>query len=193
MFGLSGITALKYILAAIALTGAGSTAIALTTRAIFTDLQPVGSNAFTTGTLDITTAPTSALLTASNMGSLQMRYAIQRSAMDTDGKALRSSLRLRIGLQSGGGCDFPYYNADGSTTTLGDDVQLYEGLGFAGTATDTVGSSSQGSQAGDRTLNSGGSEVLCFSMVLPTSAGNSLQNATTTVTFDFASEQTINN
>src|SRR3989304_5803019 len=59
--------------------------------AVFTDTASVGGNAFTTGTVDITTSPTTALVTFSNMapgdsvtngitvtnaGSLALRYAI---------------------------------------------------------------------------------------------------------------------
>lgn len=176
--------------------------------AIFTDTQSVGANTFTTGTVDISTSPATALVTASamapgdnaesaitvsNAGSLELRYAIQRSADDTDSKALRDSLRLRVGAQAGGACDFPYYNTDGSTTALSDDTQLYEGLGFPGTATNTVGDAAQGSQAGDRVLAASTNEALCFSVVLPSSAGNSLQDATTTAVFDFVAEQTANN
>ena len=36
-------------------------------------------------------------------------------------------------------------------------------------------------------------EVLCFGVALPTSAGNGVQDATTTATFDFVAEQTANN
>jgi len=178
------------------------------TGAIFTDTASVGANDFTTGTIDISTSPASALLTASTMapgdkstgsitvsnaGSLQLRYAIQRSATNADSKALRDSLRLRISLRGGAGCDFPFYNSDGTTTTHTDDTQLYEGLGFPATATNTVGDATQGNQAGDRVLAAAANEVLCFATVLPTSAGNSLQNASTTATFDFVSEQTTNN
>lgn len=194
--------------AVLVLLFAGSSLALGLTGALFTDTQSVGANTFTTGTVDISTTPTTALLTASamapgnkdedtltvnNAGSLQLRYAIQRSADNTDSKALRDSLRLRIGVRGGLGCDFPYYNTDGSTTVVVDDTVLYEGLGFPGTATNTVGDITQGNQAGDRTLNASASEVLCFSVVLPTSAGNTLQNATTTATFDFVAEQTANN
>ncbi len=179
-----------------------------TTQALFTDTEAVGANALTTGTVDISSSPTSAVVTASamapgdrttgtmtvtNAGSLQLRYAIQRSATNTDSKALRDSLRLRVGLRGGASCDFPYYNADGSATTVTDDTVLYEGLGFPATAGDTVGSIAAGSQSGDRVLAASANEVLCASVVLPSSAGNSLQNATTTATFDFVAEQTANN
>lgn len=178
------------------------------TGAIFTDTQQVDANSFTTGTVDISTTPTSALLTASAMapgdtvnnsitatndGSLELRYAIQRSA-DDDGSGLRDSLKLRIGDSGGDGtCDFPYYNSDGTTTTLSDDTELHEGLGFPGAATDTVGDTTQGQQTDDRVLAGAANEDLCFAVVLPTSAGNDLQGATTTAVFDFVAEQTANN
>lgn len=194
--------------AAFVLVAAVASIAVVATGAIFTDTQSVGSNAFTTGTIDVSTTPASAVLSATSMapgdsdeasltvnnaGSLQMRYAVQRSATDADSKNLRGSLRLRIALQAGGSCDFPYYTTAGTATSLTDDTQLYEGLGFGGTAADTIGSAVQGSQSGDRTLNASASEVLCFSVVLPTSAGNTLQNATTDVSFDFVAEQTANN
>lgn len=178
------------------------------TGAIFTDTASVGSNGLTAGTIDITTSPVSALLTAAtlapgdliqnsltltNAGSLQLRYAIQRSATNADLLGLRDVLRLRIGLRGGASCDFPYYTTAGATTTLTDDSQLYEGLGLPGTATNTVGDVAQGNQAGDRVLAAAASEVLCFSVVLPLSTGNLLQAATSTATFAFVSEQTLNN
>jgi len=177
------------------------------TGAIFTDDESV-SNDFTTGTVDISTSPTSAVVSSANMapgdrsngtlivandGSLELRYAIQRSATNTDVKGLRDSLRLRVGLQSGGSCDFPYFNTDGTTTTLTNDTQLYEGLGFPATATNTVGDATTGAQLNDRVLAAATNEVLCVSVVLPTTAGDALQDATTTATFDFVAEQTTNN
>lgn len=178
------------------------------TGAIFTDTQSVGANTFTTGTVDISTAPLSALVslagmapgdksensvTVNNAGSLQLRYSIQRSATNADLKALRDSLRLRTSLRGGLACDFPFYTAAGATTVHVDDTQLYEGLGFPAAATNTVGDSAQGSQAGDRVLAAAATEVLCLSVILPTSAGNALQNAASTATLDFSAEQTANN
>lgn len=194
--------------ALVVLAIAGAALAIAGTGAIFTDSQSVDANTFNTGNVDISTNPTTAVLTNSAMapgdrttgsivvtngGSLQLRYALQRSATNADSKALRDSLRLRIALKGGGSCDFPYYNTDGSTTTLSDDTSLYEGLGFPGTATNTIGDAAQGSQTGDRTLNAAASETLCMSVVLPSTAGNSLQNAATTATFDFVAEQTANN
>jgi predicted ribosomally synthesized peptide with SipW-like signal peptide len=198
----------KHFLAGVLMIGVLATLVR-GTSAIFTDTASVGANVFTTGTIDITTSPTSALLTnmlmapgdrvnnsitVSNSGSLAMRYAIQQSATDPDSKNLRSQLDIRVGLRGGASCDFPYFNTDGTTTTLTDDTQLaLVSSGIPGTATNLVGDATQGSQSGDRSLAAAASEVLCFAVVLPSGVGNAYQNATTTTTFDFTSEQTANN
>ena len=185
-----------------------ATVVTTATGALFTDIQSVGANTFTTGTVDISTSPTSSLITnvtmapgdevnnpitVTNAGSLALRYAVQRTATNTDTKALRDELRVRIGLKGGAGCDFPYYTAAGAATGLTDDTELYEGLGLPGTATNTVGDAASGAQAGDRSLAASANEDLCFSVVLPSGTGNAHQNATTIATFDFVSEQTKNN
>ena len=56
-----------------------------------------------------------------------------------------------------------------------------------------LGNPAQGSQAGDRTLAAAATDELCFNVNLPTTSGNTFQNATTTATFTFDSEQTVNN
>ena len=198
----------KYVLVAVLAIGVISTAAGFVTQALFTDTAPVAANTFTTGTIDISTSPATALLTnvlmapgeiieapitVTNAGTLQLRYAIQRLADNTDAKAMRDILRLRVGLKNGGACEFPYYDTAGSPIVLVTDTELYEGLNFPATATNTVGDVAQGSQANDRVLASLATEDLCFSVVMPLSTGNAYQNATTTATFDFVSEQTANN
>ena len=102
--------------------------VRMVTDALFADTQTVDSNSFVTGTVDISTAPVSALLalnpmapgdevnnpiTVNNAGNLELRYAIQRLTDNPDAKALRDVLRLRVGLKGGAGCDFPYYTSAG--------------------------------------------------------------------------------
>jgi hypothetical protein len=128
-----------------------------------------------------------------NAGDLELRYAIQRWADNVDAKALRDVLRIRVGLKGGAGCDFPYYTAAGAVTTLVDDTQLYEGLNFPATATDTVGSATQGANPGDRVLAPLATEDLCFAVMLPLATTNAYQGAATTAAFEFVSEQTANN
>jgi hypothetical protein len=198
----------KVVLTVILAIGVLSISVRTVTDALFADTHSVGANSFVTGSIDISTAPVSALLslnpmapgdevnnpiTVNNAGSLELRYAIQRAADNLDAIGLRDILKLRIGLKGGAGCDFPYYSSDGTPTALTDDTELYEGLSFPGAASDTVGSAGQGAQAGDRVLAASASEDLCFAVNLPLSTSNAYQGAATTVVFDFASEQTANN
>ncbi len=177
--------------------------LSLSVLAVFTDSDVVGTNDFATGNVSLTTAPTATIwtavsnatpgdkgtgsLTVTNAGSLSLRYAVSGSNTDA---TLSAAMNVRIGLKGGASCDFPYHNDDGTTTTLTDDTQLFAG------ALDTallMGSSAQGNDAGDRTLASSGTEDLCFAVVLPDTAGNSVAGLSNTTTFTFDSEQTVNN
>ncbi|HXF57149.1 MAG TPA: TasA family protein [Actinomycetota bacterium] len=171
----------------------------LVTQAIFTDSADVGSNTFTTGTVDISTSPASALVTYSNMapgdsttasltvtngGTLGLRYAISSSATNPDGKGLKDQLVLTIKTVDVTTPAAPCDNFDGT--------QLYSG-DVDSTDGKLVGDAAQGAQAGDRTLAAGASEVLCFRVALPVTTGNAYQSASTTVTSTFSAEQTANN
>lgn len=197
------------LLAAMAL-GIATALLGAASQAVWTDSDAVGGNEFATGSVSLTTDKATAIwvavsaaapgtiatgpLTVTNNGTLELRYAVSGSNTDT---TLAAGINLRIGLEgpdAGTDCEFPYHNSDGTTTTLADDTQL-----FAGTL-DTaalIGSSAQGQDptpgGGDRVLADGASEVLCFSVVLPDSAANTLQSRTNTTTFTFDSEQTLNN
>ena len=177
-------------------------------QAIWTDSDAVGGNDFATGSISLTTSPTSAIwtavtdqvpgdratgfLTVTNAGTAELRYAVSGSNTDA---TLSAGMNVRIGEEGiTAGCEFPYHNTDGTLVTLTDDTPL-----FAGTL-DTallIGNATQGQDAtpggGDRTLAAAANEVLCFSVVLPLSAANSLQSLTNVTTFTFESEQTLNN
>src|SRR5262249_50625122 len=79
--------------------------------ALFTSSDTIGANSFTTGTLSISVAPTSAAVTFSNMapgdqatapvtvtngGSLQLRYAITSTVTNADSKGLGAQLQVTI-------------------------------------------------------------------------------------------------
>jgi hypothetical protein len=189
----------KYILVAVLAIGILSLGVRFATQALFTDTQAVGSNTFTTGTVDISTSPTSALLTFSAMapgdaitddivvtngGTLALRYAISGDATDDDSKGLRTQLGATIKTIDVTTPLTPCDNFDGT--------QLYTS-GNPDDGGKLVGDSAAGEQAGDRTLAAGASETLCIRVSLSSDAGNSFQNATTTVTFTFDAEQTTNN
>jgi len=167
--------------------------------ALFTDSASIGANTFTTGTVDISTSPTSALVTFSNMapgdqvtapvtvtnaGTLALRYAITSTATNADGKNLMTQLVMTI--------------KSGVTTCTnagfgGSGTQHYSGALGSVAGINVVGDPASGAQAGDRNLAASANETLCFNVLLPTSSGNTYQNATTTATFTFNAEQTANN
>lgn len=169
--------------------------LAIGASALFTSSATVNSNTFSTGTLNLTTSPTSTLVTFSNMapgdqvtapltitntGTLQLRYAMTSSSTNTDSKNLATQLSLNI--------------KSGVTTCTnagfgGSGTSIYNGS----LASALFGDPAQGLQAGDRSLNGGAGETLCFNVSLPSATGNAFQNATTTATFTFAAEQTANN
>ena len=173
------------------------------TGAIFTDTDSRGSNTFSTGTVDISSGATTAIVSFSNMapgdttgpqtvtvsndGSLQLRYAVTSTATDTDAKGLAGELDLTVWAESSevggtaGTCETPT-------------SPLYDALALGTTTgTNVVGDPAQGADTGDRTLDAGISETLCFQVDLSSTTGNSFQDATTTATIDFVGEQTTNN
>jgi len=60
-------------------------------------------------------------------------------------------------------------------------------------ATAAFGNPAAGGDAGDRTLGSSASEVLCFRATLPLGADSLLQGATTTTTLTFQADQVSGN
>lgn len=166
--------------------------------ALFTDTQDVSANTFTTATVDISTSPTSALVTysamvpgdtvtsaivVSNAGTAALRYAITGSATDTDSKTLKDQLVLTIKEDDA---------ADPGVCTAFDGTQLYTG-DLDGASGVIEGSTAAGADSGDRALSASSNETLCFRVNLPTATGNAFQDATTTATFTFTAEQTANN
>lgn len=160
--------------------------------AVFADTEANAGNTMSTGTVSITDSPDSAFLTVANMapgdseissltvdndGSLQLRYALTSSSTNVDGKGLASQLELAIRVETVNGC------------AALDGALLYNGT----LAAAAFGSVAQGAQAGDRELDAGTSETLCFRVELPIGTGDAYQDAATETTFTLTSEQTANN
>jgi hypothetical protein len=167
------------------------------TLALFTDQEAVDAD-FSTGTIILDAVKIDALvLTTSglmpndtvtddvvveNDGTAQLRYAISSSSTDADGKGLRDVLTLTIktvDVDATVPCDA----FDGTTLDSG----------VIGPSQAHVGSPNPGAQAGDRTLNAGANETLCFRVTLPSGTDNAYQGAATTTTFTFDAEQTSSN
>jgi predicted ribosomally synthesized peptide with SipW-like signal peptide len=179
--------------AAVALLAAAT--LLVTSLALFTDTASVTGNTFTTGSIDISTTPATAVvavpamapgdqdtapLTVSNAGTLQLRYAVESTTTE-DVLAAELVLTIKSGVTT---CDDANWSATGTT--------LYSGrLGsVAGDA--IIGSSAAGADAGDRVLAASANEVLCVNVTLPLSTTVG-QGVTTTATLSFIAEQTSNN
>lgn len=165
--------------------------------AVFTSTASVGANTFTTGTVNLTTSPTTALVTLSAMapgdqvtapitvtngGTLALRYAITSTTTENV-LATQLALTIKSGVTT---CTNASYGATGTV--------LYNAAALGNTtAINVVGNPTQGSQAGDRTLAASGNEILCFNVSLPLASGNTFQGLTSTATLSFQAEQTSNN
>jgi predicted ribosomally synthesized peptide with SipW-like signal peptide len=188
---------LSRILVVLLLVGVVGASLGVASNAIFTDSADVDANVFSTGTLDISTNPTTALvtysdmapgdstggqsLTVTNAGTLDLRYAVTMTADNTDTLGLYAELDLTI-REEGTDCT----TFDGAVLYGPDSPFLLTGNLF--------GDPTQGADAGDRTLTTASpSEVLCFKVDLPIGAPNSVQGASTTAVFTFEAEQTDNN
>ncbi len=184
------------ILASIAVLAMAGAVFTVSSLALFTDSESVTGNAFTTGSVDLTATPATAVVTAAGMapgdqvtapldvansGTLELRYAL--SSVTTENVlAAELVLTVKEGVTT---CDDANWAATGSV--------IYTGvLGSTG-GTAAIGSTAQGAQAGDRGLVVTANEVLCFNVSLPTAASNAVQGLTTTATFAFEAEQTVNN
>ncbi|UCH87108.1 MAG: hypothetical protein JSU97_01555 [Dehalococcoidia bacterium] len=188
---------LSRILVVLLLVGVVGASLGVASNAIWTDSADVDANVFSAGTLDISTNPTTALvtysdmapgdstggqsLTVTNAGSLDLRYAVTMTADNTDTLGLYAELDLTI-REEGTDC-----------TTFDGNVLYGPDLPFLLTG-NLIGDPTQGADAGDRTLTTASpSEVLCFKVDLPIGAPNSVQGASTTAVFTFEAEQTDNN
>ncbi len=187
---------LTRILLVLMTVGVVATGLGVASNAIWTDSDDVDANLFTTGSVSLSTNPTTALvtftsgapgedtnpqsLTVTNDGTMQLRYAVTMTADNLDSKSLYAELDLTI-------------KDEGTDCATFDGTDLYgPDLPFLLTG-NLIGDPTAGPDAGDRVLAASGSEVLCFRVKLPDTAPNSVQAASTTAIFTFESEQTANN
>lgn len=175
---------------AVAALGVLSSAVWASTYATFTDSGTADST-FTAGTVDLllnaeaddayafTALESSNLkpgdtlyapLTVANNGTLGFSYSMASSSTNADSKALRDTLQLGAKVvANAGACDATGYSNSGTTV-----------LAEAAIA---------GASIASRTLAASASEVLCFRVLLPSGAGDSLQASTTTTTMTFSATQ----
>ena len=123
---------LALLVAAIVLISSVGT---LGVMAVFTDSAAVDANQFTTGTVDISTSPATAVvtysamapgdsttqsLTVTNAGTLALRYAITSSATNADSKGLKDQLVLTLKTVDVTTPGTPCDNFDGTQLYTGD-------------------------------------------------------------------------
>jgi len=187
---------LSRILFVLLIAGVVAASLGVASNAIWTDSADVDANVFSTGTLDISTDPTTAVvtytdmapgdstggqsLTVSNDGSLDLRYAVTMTADNTDLKGLYAELDLTI-------------REEGTDCTTFDGTVLYGPAAPFVLSGDLIGDPTPGEDTDDRPLVASDDEVLCFNVDLPLGALNSVQDASTTAVFTFEAEQTDNN
>ena len=174
--------------------------ITATTGALFTDSDAVGANTFTTGTVILTTSPTTALVTFSDMapgdftngtmtvtngGSLALRYAV--TSVTTE-DTLAAQLDMTIWDEAAEAVVNSVCDTTAPGTVLYGPADLGSVAGI-----NVIGDPATGDQGTDRPLAASANEMLCFRVELPSSTGNTYQGLTSTATLTFASEQTVNN
>lgn len=181
---------------ALATIGLGAGQLSL---ALFTDVETVDGT-FTVGTVDLDgteidalSLTTSAMMpgdsttddvVVSNVGTAQLRYAVTTASTNADSKALRDVLTLTVKTVDVTTPGVPCDNFDGTT------LLSATALGASGAS---LGDPTAGGDSGDRTLNAGSGETLCFRVSLPSGTTSAYAGATTTTTFTFSAEQTANN
>jgi len=189
---------LKRILATLVVVSVLASFAVFGSFAIFTDTQSVPNNTFSTGTLDISTSPTTALVTFSGMapndevtspitvandGTLELRYAVTSTTTE-DTLAAQLDLTIKTGVTT---CTNGGFDTDGTV------IYGPGNLGSTGAGTNIIGDPALGDDTGDRTLIASADEDLCFNVQLPSSTGNTYQGLTTTATLNFQAEQTSSN
>ena len=184
-------------LAALGVSVLGLTTVV--TGAFFTDQQDVTGNVFTTGSVDLSATPATAVVTATNIapgdtitapltvnnaGTLAYRYSLLSTVTaSTPDLAAQLDFTVKGGVTT---CTTAGFAATGTVLYGPSD------LGST-TGTKIFGDAATGAQTGDRTLSASSSEVLCLQVSLPSSTGNTYQTKTTTATLRFDAEQTVNN
>lgn len=173
------------------------------TGAYFTDSDAVGSNTIATGNVSLSTNPATNVVSMSNMapgdvkfgsvtvtndGSLQLRYALKSVTTEN---VLAAQLELTV-WDEAAEADTAGANTTCDTTPPATLLYTAGGLGST-TGAAIFGDATTGAQAGDRVVAAAANEVLCLKVALPSTTGNTFESLTTTATFTFDSEQTVNN
>lgn len=174
---------LALLLAGTALISATGATMSL---ALFTS-SATASTSFSTGTIVLGAAPSPVftvtnmmpgdsvqqIVTVSNTGTGDLRYALTSTFAET--KGLAGQLDVTI--------------APTASTCAAAGAAIFTGKLNAV----AFGNPASGFQAGDRAVAHGTNELLCFTASLDIGTGNAFQGATASSTLTFSAEQTLNN
>jgi predicted ribosomally synthesized peptide with SipW-like signal peptide len=203
VLGASGITAV------VALATAG-------TLAVFTSTSTPSANTFTTGTIILAQDMANGALSYTSGGGMMPGHTVQSPVVVSNGStpAAAANLQLRYAITVSTTGSAPLAAAMVLTVQQTDDNSaagvctnhtghtLYTGPLSGATAGRVVGSPARGqyddgsatTYNDDRLLASGASERLCFTVSLPDTVSDpTLQGTSVVATFNFTSEQTVNN
>lgn len=192
------------VLALLAVLAFAAAAFIVASLAVFSDSETVDNNDFTTGTIDLTTNPTTAAftvapmapgdiefstITVGNNGTLDLRYSL-RSETASGSQPLADALVLAVSVVPAGvDCNNTDWN------TVGTEIVGSSGvLSLATPGRQVFGTASTTDGTGDRTVAVSGSEILCVRVELPLATSDpTLEGATVEADFIFEAEQTANN
>ncbi len=176
--------------------GLAVAALLVVSLALYTDTENVTNNTFSTGTIDLTATPATAVvtmpamfpgdqitapLTIGNAGSAQLRYAMTSTTTE-DTLAGELVLTVKSSVTT---CSDAGFGVDGTV--------LYTGPLGTVASTPVFGDPTPGTDGGDRVLAAGTNEILCVNVALPLAATSISEGLSTTATFTFDGEQTANN
>jgi hypothetical protein len=170
---------------AMIIVGVLSTGVLVTSLASYSSTAAPADSHFDTGTVQLTASPSSAMfnatgmkpgdvvyapLTLANAGSLALNYTMATAATNTDSKNLAAALQAEVRKVASTTCNATTFGA--SSTTMASNVTGIASLAMS-----------------SRALAVGANEIACFQVTLPSSAANSVQGASTDVTFTFTGAQ----
>lgn len=193
----SGSVLTRRVILTIAIVAVTISTLTTASLALFTDTEQISGNVFGTGTVDITSEPATAIMSApqmvpdvpivapleiTNSGSLTLRYA---AVSTTTENSFSSMLEMTVKVDVVD-CSAAGFESSG-------DVVYGPGVLGRTDGANLFGSAAEGSDPGDRTLTPGAGEELCFSVVLPAELNDAAQGSSTVANFSFDAEQTLNN
>lgn len=168
----------------VAALGMLSGAVWASTFAAFSDTVDAPTSTFTAGTLDLVGTGTPTFTTLMTAGNMKPGDAVYAPLALSNGGTL--DLTYGMGVQTLGGTGLPLTVSVKSGVTACTDV----GWGTDGTVVRTDDPVASAAFTGRTLTSPAGAETLCFRLQLPSTADNTAQGRTASVTFRFTAAPT---